>query len=639
MARNVYFILFLIFSTLLLQGCLKEKYNDYLESLGQDSLNVDAPNLTELQFPVNFDFKTETTISVNITDSSPNVVYEVYAYTDELVESLDSITGPLPNKLFERLPRNGSIQESVNISSFIDDLFIIRKANDGIQDIVVPILQNSASYSYNGPTGKNIPTPKLLTDKQASVDCANVYGQRFYADVRNVFVSNDANSNTISNIIFPKQGATALIEATSVDGVEFKNRFSIAGAGFSTPIYTFNGFNFWIASKIDTNNDPDGYVEFEMTFDTPIQNLIMHFRSVDASMYQFIGDQHTETLLSGGREFFYEASPRVLKDTDSRSRGRYYRDGYGSVLISATEGTFDRLVWRRIDDPNSNTQNDSNWFTFSEVEVCNDQDGDGVVDSVDEFPNDAGKAYAIVYPSNSSKASLVFEDLWPFRGDWDFNDTSIDYSISKIFNASDQLVGIDFFYSVTSDGAGFVNSLAFEIPGLNPNNVASTTGQLLNRNVFDLNTNGTELGQEHAVIPLFDDHSTIVNQENTVSIILVNPISNTSVDFAPFNPFLVANGQRDVEIHLAKYEPTSLGNSLPEVEGNVADTNGDYTTENGLPWAINVIESFPLLLEKEPINEGYLHFEEWGLSGGNTRKDWYKDKPGYRNNVKLIRRN
>ncbi len=631
------FVTILLISALafLAQGCLEEKYNKYLESLARDSIAVGEPELTELQFPTNFTFRTESTVSVNIQDDSPNVLYEVYAYSDELIENLDSITGPLPNKLFERLPINGSIQASVTVSTFIDDLFLVRKSNDHIDDFVVPIIQGSATYVYNGISGKHSRSKTNTSKNAANTDCANVYGQRFYTDVSNVFVSDIGDVGTISNVKFPKQGATAIITATSVDGVELKNRFSLAGGGFSTPIFTFNGFNFWISSKIDTNNDPDGYVEFEMTFDTTVQNLIMHVRSVDASMYQFVGDQHTETLLSGGRELVYDDTARILKDTDSRSRGRYYRDGYGSVLISATTGTFDKIVWRRIDDPTTNSQNDSNWFTFSEVEICNDQDGDGVVDSVDEYPDDPTRAYSITYPSSSTRASLVFEDLWPFKGDWDFNDTSIDYSISKIFNASNKVSAIEFDYVVTSDGAGFVNSVAFEIGGLNPNNIASTTGQVLENGTFSLGNNGAELGQESAVIPLFDDHSTQVNQENKVSILLVNPVANTSLDYAPFNPFLVANGERDKEIHLANYEPTSLGDSQPEVEGSNSDVDGDYATENGLPWAINVIESFPLLLEKEPINQGYLYFEEWGTSGGQNRKDWYKKIPGYRNEAKL----
>ncbi|WP_187269547.1 LruC domain-containing protein [Flagellimonas hymeniacidonis] len=633
--NRIFRIILISIIALLTQGCLKEKYNNYLESISNDSLEIEGPILTDLKFPSDFDFKTETVVSVNITDNSPNTLYEVYAYSDELINSLDSITGPLPNKLFERLPFNGAIQESVTLSSFIDNLFIIRKSNEHIDDFVVPVLQNSASYTYNGPTGKKTVSKTSEEENQLSTDCANVYGQRFYVNLNNTIVSSNGNINTISNIQFPRQGVTGIITATSVDGVELKNRFSLAGAGFSTPIFTFSGFNFWISSKIDTNNDSDGYVEFEMVLDTPVQNLLMHFRSVDASMYQFVGDQHAETLLSGGSEFFYDDSGRILKDTDSRSRGRYYRDGYGSILISAVSGTFDRIVWRRVDDPTSNSQNDSNWFTFSEVEVCNDQDGDGVTDSVDEYPEDATRAYSITYPSSSTKASLIFEDLWPFLGDYDFNDTAIDYSIAKIFNSSNQIVAIDFNYVVTADGAGFVNSMAFEIEGLSPNNVASTSGQILDRNVFDLAGNGTELEQEHTVIPLFDDHSIIVNQENKVSLLLVNPISNTSLDFAPFNPFLVANGEREKEIHLANREPTTLGNSQPEVLGNIADINGNYTTENGLPWAINVIESFPLLQEKEAINKGYLYFEEWALSGGESRKDWYKDLPNYRNTAIL----
>lgn len=636
MKKNRIFRLVLIFITaFIFQGCLKEKYNDYLESIANDSTAIENPILTDLKFPSDFDFKTETIVSVSINDNSPNVLYEVYAYSDELINSLDSITGPLPSKLFERLPFNGSIQESVTLSSIIDNLFIVRKSNEHIDDFVVPIIQNSASYIYNGSAGKKT-VSKITTEKnQRNTDCANVYGQRFYTDLSNTIIETNGDINTISNIQFPKQGVTAIITATPIGGVELKNRLSLSGAGFSTPIFTFSGFNFWISSRIDTNNDSDGYVEFEMTFDTPVQNLLMHFRSVDASLYQFVGEQHTETLLSGGSEFFYDDSERILKDIDSRSKGRYYRDGYGSILISATSGTFDKIVWRRIDDPASNSQNDSNWFTFSEVEVCNDQDGDGIVDSVDEYPNDATRAYTITYPSSSTKASLIFEDLWPFKGDYDFNDTALDYSIAKIFNSTNEVVGIDFNYVVTSDGAGFVNSMGFEIEGLNPNNVASITGQILEGGVFNLANNGTELGQQHTVVALFDDHSILVNQENIVRITFVNPISDTSLDFAPFNPFLVANGEREKEIHLANYEPTTLGNSQPEVLGNNADIDGSYTTENGLPWAINVIESFPLLLEKEPINTGYLYFEEWGLSGGENRKDWYKDLPDYRNSAKL----
>lgn len=628
-------IITICLAVLLNQSCLRQKYDKYLEALARDSTSVEDPVLAELKFPDNFDFKTEKVVAVSISDNTPNVVYEVYPLSEELTESLDSITGPLPQKLLEREPFNGTILENLTVPSYVDELFLVRKSNSSVDDITIQIIENSASFTFNGIIGKNGKSKSQANSSKMNTDCSNVYGQKFYADLGNAVDTNGSGIHTLSNIQFPKNNATAIITATDVDGVEFKNRFSLAGGGFSTPIFTFYGFNFWISSKIDTNNDSDGYVEFEMDFDTPIQHVLMHVRSVDASRYEFVGTQHTETLLSGGSELVYDEADRILRDNNPRTRSHYYRDGYGTILISATSGSFDKIVWRRTDDPETNTQNDSNWFTFTEVELCNDQDGDGVVDSVDEFPNDASKAYTVIYPSASSKASLVFEDLWPFRGDWDFNDTSIDYSITRIFNASNQVVAIDIDYSVTSDGAGFVNSFAFEIKGLNPNNISTITGQLLDRDVFSLDNNGTELGQTHAVIPLFDDHSIIVNQENSVNITLIDPISESALDPAPFNPFLVANGERDKEIHLSNHQPTALGDAQPEVEGNNADTDGNYATDNGLPWVINVVESFPLLLEKEPINEGYLFFEEWGISGGQSRKDWYKNLPGYRNTSKL----
>ena len=616
------------------QSCLEQKYNKYLESLEKDSTQVADPVLAELKFPEEFDFSTETTVRLSIFDDTANVVYEVYPVTEDLTQQLDSIVGPLDDKLLERPTLNGSILEDISIPAYVEELFLVRKTNAAIVDITIPIEQNMASYTFNGSSGKsNIIQSK--NSEKSNLDCANVFGQRSYINMGNIVTLDDPGVHTISNIQFPRNGATAIIRATDFDGAEFKNRFSLAGAGFAPPIYSFYGFNFWISSKIDTNNNPSGYVEFEMDFDTPVQHILMHVRSVDASRYHFVGAQHTETLISGGRELEYNESQRVLRDVQPRTRGRYYRDGYGTILISATSGTFNKIVWRRIDEPEINVQNDSNWFTFTEVEICNDQDGDGAVDSVDEFPTDPTRAYSITYPAKDNMASLVFEDLWPFRGDWDFNDTSIDYSITRFLNTNGDIVAIDIDYIVTSDGAGFVNSLAFEIGGLDPNNVFNVTGQSLEREVFSLDANGVELGQNHAVIPLFDDHSILVNQENQINIELISPIQPSSLVEAPFNPFLVANGDREKEIHLLDHSPTSLGNALPSVEGNNADSDGNYATDNGLPWAINVVESFPLLIEKEPINEGYLYFEEWGRSGGTTRKNWYKNFPGYRNFSKL----
>ena len=40
--------------------------------------------------------------------------------------------------------------------------------------------------------------------------------------------------------------------------------------------------------------------------------------------------------------------------------------------------------------------------------------------------------------------------------------------------------------------------------------------------------------------------------------------------------------------------PTDLGNNAPIVTGVNADPDGDYRTDAGLPWAINVVNSIPV---------------------------------------------
>lgn len=635
--KSVPTLMLLITVGLLLNSCLKERYEAYVRGLdGQepDSIIDTGAVLTELKFPLDFQFEMETKVNISISDSEESILYEVYAQSSELRSSLDSITGPLPHRLFERKTSNGTIQEQVSVPSYIDSLLLVRKSNNSIQSFVEPVDGLGINFTYSGETNKR--SPQLFKQNgNSNSDCANIYGQRLPIDLFNSSTTTNGSVRTLYDIYLPNQGVNANIEATSRDGVELRNSFFIGIAGLSTPIYTVNDYAYWISSRIDTNNDPDGYVEFVMSFDQPVQSILLHLRSVDNSMYQFVGDQHSEQLLSGGYEFQYNSSQRILRDTNPRSKSRYYRDGYGTLLITANSSGFDQIVWRRIDDPNSNGQNDSNWMTFTEVPTCNDNDGDGVENTVDIYPEDPNRAFDVFYPTETTKATLIFEDLWPFLGDYDFNDTAVDYAIKTILNANNEAVSLEFDYEVTSDGASFINALAFELPNIDPSSISSVSGQVLTNNVFSLSENGTESNQTNAVIPLFDDHSALVGQNGKVIVDFSNPIPEGRLGNGPFKPFLVVDGDRETEIHLSGNHPTSRGNNLPTVTGNNVDTNGNYTTKNGLPWAINVTESFPTPKEKESIDKGYLFFREWAISGGKSRRDWHKDIQGYRNNSKL----
>ncbi len=635
--KSIFILMSLVLLGLTLNSCLQEKYDAYLRSLDEQELDsiIDTGEvLTALQFPADFNFETATTVTITIDDTEERIAYEVYAKSDEITTALDSITGPLPHRLFERKTNNDGIREQVSVPTYVDSLLLIRKSNTAVQSFVVPVTDSEVRFSFEDTSGKSS-TALTKQKEKSNSDCTNIYGQRLPVDLFNTSTATNGATRTLENMYFPNNEVRANLEATSVAGVELKNAFFIGIAGLSTPIYTVNDWAYWINSKIDTNNDNDGYVEFVMTFDQPIQSILLHLRSVDNAMYQFVGSQHFEQLLSGGAEFQYDTNQRIVRDSNPRTKSKYSRDGYGTVLITASAATFDQIVWRRIDDPNSNGQNDNNWFTFTEVPACNDSDGDGAENTVDMYPEDPSKAFDVFYPSATTKATLVFEDLWPFLGDYDFNDTAVEYAIKTILNANNEIVALEFDYEVTSDGASFVNAFAFELPGVLPNNVTSITGQMVTNGVFSLSGNGTEDGQTNAVIPLFDDHSALVGQKHQVIVTFSNPIPQEQLGNGPFKPFLVVDGEREMEIHLAGNTPTALGNNLPSVSGNNRDSDGDYTTQEGLPWAINVQEDFTVLREKESIDKGYLFFRLWALSGGQESKDWYKNIQGYRNNEKL----
>jgi LruC domain-containing protein len=126
-------------------------------------------------------------------------------------------------------------------------------------------------------------------------------------------------------------------------------------------------------------------------------------------------------------------------------------------------------------------------------------------------------------------------------------------------------------------------------------------------------------------------------QPKTITI-TINFKSNTytlnDLDIANFNPFLIVNKVRGVEVHLPDYAPTSLAN--PALFGTGDDNtsaaqNRYYKTANNLPWAINTYGQFDYPKEKVDISQAYLHFAAWATSSGISFQDWYKDLTGYRN--------
>jgi len=289
------------------------------------------------------------------------------------------------------------------------------------------------------------------------------------------------------------------------------------------------------------------------------------------------------------------------------------------------------------------------------IDTPTDTDGDGVGDSLDEYPTDKDRAFNNYYPSKNNVGTLAFEDLWPNKGDYDFNDLVIDYNFNQVSNADNKVVEVNAALTVRAIGASLRNSFLLQF-NTTPANVESVTGQNLTKSIFDLNTNGTEKKQAKAVIPVFDDPfkvlgytGSIVNTVNggaysqpktvNLKVIFKTPIALSDFGTPPYNPFIVINDERGKEVHLPASAPTDLvDNSL----FGTGDDNTDlaaqkyYMSDKYLPWAINIPVQFAYPAEKQDITKSFLMFNTWANSRGYNYMDWYMDKTGYRDASKLF---
>ncbi len=285
-----------------------------------------------------------------------------------------------------------------------------------------------------------------------------------------------------------------------------------------------------------------------------------------------------------------------------------------------------------------------------------DTDGDGVADTIDDYPNDATRAYNSYYPNASTYSTIGFEDLWPSQGDFDFNDLVISYRIKKVLDASNNVVETYNTYLVRAIGATYDNGFGIQLDDITPSEISTITGQSITKNYLTLNSNGTETGQNKAVVMIFDSPEPIINRVAgsmfntiktngsgtydtlTVHISFTTPLASSKLAMDKYNPFMVIDGQRGVELHLPDMAPTNKANTQllgSQDDDSNPSTGRYYKTSNNLPFVIEVPATFDYPSEKESISDAYTYFINWAVSGGINYTDWYGNISGYRNANKI----
>jgi LruC domain-containing protein len=282
-----------------------------------------------------------------------------------------------------------------------------------------------------------------------------------------------------------------------------------------------------------------------------------------------------------------------------------------------------------------------------------DFDNDGCVDSLDAYPSDPARCF-----DNYKTGTLAFEDLWPAKGDFDFNDLVIEYNFKSVTNSNNKVIDIVAKFTVRAFGAGYHNGFGFQLPNNINQTHLSATGMNIARNYITLGSNGLENAQSKPTFIVYDDTydfmpypgsgigvntspgATYVQPDTITLNISVQPDTYTIADLGlnNFNPFIIVNQTRSHEVHLPYYAPTSLANMnlFGTLDDASVPANGKYyVTATNIPWAIHIPEAYVWPKEKVDIMQAHTKFDDWAEGNGSVYADWYKNLGGYRNTENL----
>ncbi|MEM9000427.1 MAG: LruC domain-containing protein [Bacteroidota bacterium] len=641
----------------------------------EENTPVSELELTQLQLPTGFTFETQDEISIIINDNTPNVRYDVYAFSDveyggeEIAiindegqedTAVEYTSDILNHLLFSGTPSNGSIQHSLAIPSYYSQLYLRRKEGTRYSSEIIDINGDLATYTHVATTSRALTLSKAGKLVEDYLYCVNGSGELFQVDPLN------GDFTYLSDM--PMGSYTAAIDQANLYlySIGRSSPFPLMRYDIANDSWTTIGNVGQGGPRLDYSPQ-DGLLYFSTrdklyTIDPVNANTISTW-TIEGLHNKNGGDL---AFAEDGTLFLCSFSGLYRLELDNNNVYQSTRISAENLPFSPTSMTFDsnnelwlanngsssNLIvmdtqtggWQYNYGPNSSsgvdfgrTINDLTTFRITNEEAQDpDTDGDGITDSNDEYPEDAEKAFEQFTPSKYGWGTVAFEDLWPFLGDYDFNDTAVNYRFVAVLNALNEVVQLDINFEVTSDGAGLINAFGIEFESIAPNQVESVTGTVLTEGYINVAPNGVEEGQNRAVIILFDNNETMLNVPSKVSVKFTTPLTTAQVGIAPFNSFLIVNRDRGREIHLPNRLRTSLGvNAASSEEGVNQDVDGNYQTDSRLPWAINIIHNFKVPKERVPVNQAYNFFNQWATSGGTVYGDWYKDNPGYRNESNL----
>ena len=207
----------------------------------------------------------------------------------------------------------------------------------------------------------------------------------------------------------------------------------------------------------------------------------------------------------------------------------------------------------------------------------------------------------VYFPGQDVHGMLVFEDLWPQRGDFDFNDATVAYNYIIVLDPDGRVTSLDLTVNVLSLGSSLSNELMLHLP------VPSGTALDVSREF--------ENGDVEPLAPAPDEGELVIPMTGDLRSLFANvtpPITTTdtvpsvpsaalrvrvrfetpqAIDLAqaPFDLFLARVGDRGHQFHRPQYAGTDTMNTSLFGTGDDASTPArHFVNHQGIPFVLNV---------------------------------------------------
>ena len=634
--KLVYLFLILI----IFQSCLEQE---------QTQIDVADMTIENVVVPNGFNYATTKDISVSL---------KVPEYLNGAVFSLVSYKAGTDSSKFARatFDKNGNFESVYTVSAFIDTILVNSEYLGLIDEIYIPITGGVADFDYRplyDITNVSAVAEKSVMLKSATADGYTYLGSFNSNGVPSYLVANDVieqnllddiNASLPENSKVPQANPQFLSSGTETNIVLLKEAdvwvtFVSEGAGYKNvlgyytykvgnapatkediqslniifPNVSFNGSGggLYSGNKVKLGRFPGGTVVAWFLIANGFSNgqVTNGLRTVFSDSkfnpesnpaYQghmvSLWDKSREQLLLG------------FEDLD-RTPGSGSDEDFNDAVFYATANPVDAIKRDNVEA----------------IIAANDSDGDGINDELDDFPYDPNKSFNNFAPSDNENGTVAYEDLWPSKGDYDFNDLVIDYKFNTIANASNLISSIQADFIVKHVGGSYKNGFAFILP-VPSSTIQSVQNQVMNAGYASLQSNGTESGVSETVIFAFENAMPLVGDTISIVVNLSNSVSKSSLGTPPYNPFIVVDGERSREVHLPDLSPTSKGRIYLGTGDDYSDPNYNryFKTERNLPWALNTYSTYTAPPERVSIDRVYPKFITWANSGGTKDLDWYR---------------